>query len=361
MYSDNTVSGAHELPPPPVENCYLIDWLSFRCESMTFRQMQEYLGLLDADWQIGPGFYHYKLRYWCGGISIHYGSEECTGVLVEMSGSGCRTYETAILRRCSELTAVDIWREMFTDILSNDNFVVTRLDVAFDDHTGVFPMQRMIYDFRRENFCTKFKAGRGSRSCKLEMSPHDTAATIYFGSPQSEIRFRIYDKSAERGYSENVHWIRFEIQMRRDNAFSFIRHLVDSGFDLPTNFIAVVQNYLRFVVPDKNDSNKRRWKMRRYWADFVGDVAPKSLWKPKTTEYNKKKCEDYVFGMAGNSVHALIELDGLEDFAAHLEQRRSKHVSQKIRDMIDAEKRLKNVGNFVDSLTGDDENENDGT
>lgn len=337
-----------------MQDCFLIDWFSFRCESMTYRQMQQYLGLLDADWQLGSGFYGFGNRYWCGGISIHYGSESCTGVLVEMSGAGCRTYETQVLRRCPDLTAPDIWREFFTDVLSNDSFVVTRLDVAFDDHSGVLPMERLIYDFRHENFCTKFKSGRGSRSCKIEMSPKDQEATIYFGSPQSETRFRIYDKSAERGYDASVHWVRFEIQLRRDNAFRFIQLLVDSDYDLPGLFVSIVQNYLRFVTPCKTDSNKRRWKSRRYWSAFVGDAAPVSLWVPQTVEYNKKKCEDYVFGMAGNSVHALIELDGLEQFACNLEQKRSKNVSQKIRDMIETEKRLRNAGNFVGSLVAEE-------
>lgn len=336
------------------QDCLLIDWFSFRCESMDLEQMKTYLGLRDADWQPGAGFYGFSCRSWSGGISIHYGSDSCTGVLVEMSGSGCRTYETFILGKCPELSAKEIWHSLFMDVLSDDSFVVTRLDVAFDDRSGVLPMDRLIYDFRHENFVTRFKTGRGSRSCKIEMSPHDQDATIYFGSPQSEIRFRIYDKSAERGLDASVHWIRFEIQLRRDNATQFIFQLVQSDYDISGLFVSVVTNYIRFVTPSKTDTNKRRWNMRKYWAEFVGDAVPASLWVPKTIEYNKSNCERYVYYMAGNSVAALIELDGAENFLKNLDEQRSKHVSQKIAHMVAQEKAKQRVGQFVGSLIAEE-------
>ena len=47
------------------------------------------------------------------------------------------------------------------------------------------------------------------------------AKTVYFGSAKSEVRFRIYDKAQERG-GLGYHWVRFEMQLRRERAFNFL-------------------------------------------------------------------------------------------------------------------------------------------
>lgn len=312
--------------------------------------MIKYLGLEDADWQSGRGFYGFQFRRWFNGISIHYGNDEIEGVLVEMSGQGCRAFETFARERyengiCSN--AAD-WGLIFSDILTDDDFVVTRLDLAFDDHTGVIPMKRLIHDFRHENFVSRFK----SSSCKVEMSPNDSAATLYFGSPQSELRFRIYDKAAERGFDDSKHWIRFEMQLRRDMAYRMIEQIVKVEYAVGKIFAGVVENYLRFVTPNKKDSNRRRWSTARYWRDLIGDVLPLSLWVRKDVEYNKQACERYVYGMAGNSVKALIELDGLEKFAENLEKRRSKKISPKIRQMVCNERALQNGDAILNEIYG---------
>lgn len=330
------------------DNCYLVDWLSFRCESMDENEMIDYLGLGSGQWDHRPGFYGYRCRIWFNGISIHYANEDLEGVLVEMSGQGCRTFETfaelAFDDSGTSCNAAD-WGLIFSDILHDDDFVVTRLDLAFDDHTGLIPMKRLIHDFRHENFVSRFK----SKSCKIEMSPNDEDATLYFGSRQSELLFRIYDKAAERGYT-GKHWVRFEMQLRRDLAYNMIDKIVKAEYAVGSVFAGVVENYLRIVKPSKDDSNKRRWDTAPYWKKLVGEALPLSLWVKKDIEYNKFACERYVYGMAGNSVRALIELEGLERFAELLEKRRSKKVNPKIRAMVATELALKNGDAILDEI-----------
>lgn len=330
------------------DNCYLIDWLSFRCESMSDNEMIDYLGLSHVEWESRDGFYRFRYRLFFGGISIHWGHPELPGVLVEMSGQGCRTFETFAQENFSAdgccCNAAD-WGLIFSDILHDDDFVVTRLDLAFDDHNGLIPMKRLIHDFRHENFVSRFK----SKSCKLEMSPNDEDATVYFGSRQSELLFRIYDKAAERGYTDQ-HWVRFEIQLRRDMAYNMIDKIVKAEYAVGSVFAGVVENYLRIVKPSKDDSNKRRWDTAPYWRKLVGEALRLSLWQRKDIEYNKSACERYVYGMAGNSVRALIELEGLERFAELLEKRRSKKVNPKIRAMVATELALKNGDAILDEI-----------
>lgn len=320
--------------------------------------MIHYLGLDDCDFQDGNGFYGYFKRKWFSGISIHYDNPTVPGVLVEMSGTGCRAFETFAVQNFNDFVHSS-WGEIFGDIISNDNFVITRLDVAFDDRSGWLDLKRLIHDFRHENFVTRFKTGKDkngkqSRSCLIEMASGDKAPTLYFGSAQSEIRFRIYDKSAERGYDEDVHWVRLEMVLRRDMALSFLQELTKQEYDFGGLFSAVLLNYLRFVVPPKhgNETRKRRWAMARYWEQLTGDVLPKSLWRAKDLEYNKERCENYVYRQAGNSIAALIQLDGLEKFAENLTERKSRKVPERIRQMIAEETASKNGDAILDAIHG---------
>jgi len=69
----------------------------------------------------------------------------------------------------------------------------------------------------------------------------------------------------ERGYTDGRHWIRFELQLRDKNALGFIKNDSDIGI----KFLGVVHNYLRYVMPNSTNTNKRRWIDTDYWQNFV--------------------------------------------------------------------------------------------
>ena len=309
-------------------DCFLVDWLSFRSETHDFFSMSEYLGLTKCSWASGNGFYGYRFRKWCNGISIHYGNDSVDGVLVEMSGTGCRSFET--------FSDGSDWVTIFFDILHDDDFVVTRLDIAFDDKSGLIPIKKLYRDIGLENYVSKFK----STSIVREDHPGHVGQTIYLGSCQSEIRYRIYDKAYERGFSD-MHWIRFECQLRRSMAANFIRDLVQSDFNVGQLFASVLTNYFRVVHPPKqSDQNKRRWPVARYWKKLVEDALPVSLWERKDLEYNKHACENYVYKQAGNSAYALIQIDGLEKFYEKLCKEKPPKTPERIRNMVSTELQL---------------------
>lgn len=349
-------------------NCFLVDWLSFRCESMGRSEMMEYLGLTSCDWMHSKGFYGYQQRVWCSGMHIHYDNPDIPGVLVEMSGTGCRAFETFAekLRVSEEGEVVADWISVFTDILTRKDFIITRLDIAFDDRTGCIPLDRMVNDVMAGNFVSKFK----NKSINVMACPGNIGQTIYLGSSQSELRMRIYDKAFERGFTsvtvnnkiqwdgsntaqhdkaisqtvnisddKPMHWVRFEMQLRRDRALSFLSELAEADYDVGIVFARVVANYFR-IVKSSEDSNKRRWETADYWEELIGNVLPLSIWHNKDLEYNKARCEKYVYKMAGNSVYALIELEGLEKFRELLMKRKSRKIPQRIQNMISEERAL---------------------
>ena len=85
-----------------MKNIVLIDWLSFSSNEHSVDSMLKLLGLdhiQKISWQKLNGVRGYKNRIHFGGININYtkvdnfGNEE-GGVWVEMSGAGCRTFDS---------------------------------------------------------------------------------------------------------------------------------------------------------------------------------------------------------------------------------------------------------------------------
>lgn len=282
------------------ENIILFDWLSFTSKIDDVNSIVDFLGLYGLKFVPMYGMQGFRDRYYYEGISIHYNSSRFEGVWIEMSGQGCRTFETY-----SEKSFLDLFSYF---IAFSDDYHVTRIDIAFDDHTGVIDLQKIVNDVDKQNFVSKFHADSITYTC----SSGRRGYTIDIGSRKSDIKFRIYDKSFERKLDDGSHWVRFEIQLRNERAFNFIVELNNES--VGNIFCGVITNYIRFVVPDIRDSNKRRWHTRKYWSDIVGNVSAISLYTPCNAEYNLARCENFVYNNCGNSIASIITIKGVENF-----------------------------------------------
>lgn len=283
------------------ENLFLIDWLTFTTTMHGFEGVYDLLGMsADMFTQAQTGRYGYSRRIFCGGVSILSGGfDESMGICVEMSGQGCRDFET--------LGSGD-YAGIFLEILENpEQMHITRLDIAFDDHTGLLDVQGLCFETLAGNWVSRWT------KYKVEYSDEGTSCT--FGSRQSEMYLRFYDKAAERGLS-CVHWSRSEMVLKRQRAFEFIRILSEehdgnvSG--IQALFWGVLNNYLRFVVPDLEDTNKSRWETAGWWSNFVQSAACVQLFVKPGVEYNLHDTEKYVYNQAGNSFLTLIMCRGLD-------------------------------------------------
>jgi len=223
------------------ENIVLYDWLSFTSKVHSPDALISALGLSHVPWTETKGARGYKDRKYFSCISIHYNGRADMGVWVEMSGQGCRTFES--------LSKVD-WDSLFKFIRDN-TLKITRLDVAFDDHTGLLNIRQIVNDTQCGMYISKSDYWETVLSSK--------GSTVQIGSPQSKVLIRIYDKAAERGYSSDVHWVRVEIQLRDDRAVQFTKIPLPIG----PAFAGVVLNYLRYIEPAE-DANKWRWPMTDY-------------------------------------------------------------------------------------------------
>ena len=247
----------------------------------------------------------YRKALYYGSISILYDGNEGMGICLDMSGQGCRTFE--------EHGSGD-FDGLFRMVQDNpQQFHMTRLDVAFDDHTGILPIQQIFDDTDRQEYVSKFRQSR----IEKQFVDGRPGITVYHGSKKSDVLFRIYDKAAERGFPAEQHWVRMEMQLRDDRALAFVQAPEPVGI----TFRGVLVNYLRYVDPDPFDSNNRRWQTKGYWEDLIEQVGRIMLYVKPGLEYNIMQLDHFVFDQAGNAIAAALEIHGAAKFFDRLKSR----------------------------------------
>lgn len=279
----------------------LYDWLSFTLKWDSPRIVADMLGLGDLPWEITKGARGYKDRLYFNAISIHFNGRPDMGVWCEMSGQGCRAFESL-----TQLPGK--WEDLFTRI-NESGANITRLDVAYDDHSGLLDIDELIQDTRKKEYVSK--------SDYWEILESSKGQTLQFGSPQSDVLIRIYDKAAEKHCAPGEHWIRCELQLRRERAITFTQ----LGLPIGESYYGVVVNYLRFVDPLEGDSNRWRWPIKAYWDNFLNSAKAISIYVTPGIEYNFDRCQRYVINQAGNAIDAYIQITGVEGFLQDLKAR----------------------------------------
>lgn len=299
------------------ENILIVDWFSFTVKIFIDGDTDSYydlpdvvelLGLTESNlnWQQIYGMHSYHDRFYFGGISIHYNGTN-RDFWVEMSGEGCRTFET--------YGKYDFY--YLFDIIKSDlnRFHVTRLDIAYDDKN--YLLNRSIIESETEigNYKSRF------RDIRLEKSFTSNAFTFYYGSMKSDIMFRIYNKAVERNREDDGHWVRFEIQMRDDRALMFIKQLTSTN--IGSVFFGVINYYLCYLKPS-NDSNKSRWKPAEWWTDFCNNIEHIVILTECDKEYNFFNLKNYVINQSGGAIQTYIKLCGEDTLINDLKERTSR-------------------------------------
>lgn len=296
------------------ENVILFDWLSFTSKKHSPEELIKALGLSHCNFTLcDKGVNGYKSRLYYDHISVCYdgGNEKNggMGVNVFMSGQGCRVFE-------SMSTLKNPWVDLFHFIFSND-LNIARLDVAYDDHSGVLDIKRVCSDVYNHLYISPFRTHEVTSSYRHNIE----GLSAVIGSMKSMLLVRIYDKAAERGYTDGRHWVRVEMQMRDARANAFAHAMFEEDTSIGEVFAGVLLNYLRFVEPDETDSNKSRWVTTDYWYEVIGDVSRIRLFTAPGMEYNEEACANYVFNHMGNAVAACMEMFGPVGFSQRLRER----------------------------------------
>lgn len=276
------------LPPPSnrgVQNSSLgalracVDWVQVTFTTVpSLQKIYDILKMKESDFNsVSYSFYGYKSHVVCGNISVLFDGQSNMGFHVQMTGQGCREYEQLGLQN---------WQEFFITCFSmGANF--TRLDGAIDNlcylnEIPYFTPDKLYRKVKDGCATSKFKKGKKVESFLID-DGKNLGETLYFGKEQSDMQIRIYEKDLERlGAGEELEddltfWVRTEIQCRRDRAQALAIYIINDPDRLGDTLAGVLKNYLNFLIRNPNDSDKSRWKVCKWWLDFLGDVEPLKL------------------------------------------------------------------------------------
>ena len=283
-----------------MDDCVIYDWVSITSK---IHSPQDFIVLLGLDvdgviWEQVKGSHGYQDRLYWGSISIHYNGRDDMGIWLEMSGQGCRNFESY---------GNGDYAALFDEVFSNPGEMnLTRLDVAFDDHSGLLDIGQICDDSREGEYVTRFRGTQ--RDCTVTYGTDGDSVT--FGSRSSDILIRIYDKAAERGYTDGRHWVRVELQLRRERALAFLTNNLDLGM----RFRGVLHNYLRFVDDPGDDINRWRWPMKKYWLNLLDGVGKITIFQMPGAEYNLYNLENFLFTQTAGAAFTYMQLKGPDDF-----------------------------------------------
>lgn len=303
------------------KNQIIYDWISFTSK---IHSVNDILNILDfrpdtVRFQSNDyGRYFYTKSLYYDGIHIYYDgySKEYGNmcVCVEMSGKGLRNWE--------EYSNAD-YDKLFSLILShydpvepdNCGMKLTRLDVAYDDFEGILDLKQIMRDAQDYNYLSRL------RNCtvNLDMSEGDiTGLTVAHGSMKSNVYIRMYDKRLEQKTKLLDHWIRVELQLRKENANGFIM-LNDT---IEHKYFSVLNQYLRYLVPSE-DSHRERWSTAPYWLNFVRSAESASIFHKPKNDYKPENLINYVENQLSGAVSTYIEIVGVDNFLVNLHNARS--------------------------------------
>ena len=319
-------------------NKILIDYFSFTIRDVEAEDIITMLGLDGVAFIDNYGTKGYHHRYYYDGVSIQFGGREYNEVWCEMSGQGCRVYETY---------GNNDWFGLAYQILVNDNAHMTRIDIAYDDFNGLLDLDKIRSDVSSGNWVSR---------CQdiIETSQYRRTglhgSTIMCGQRGSNIACRIYDKAKERNRQDEIaHWIRCELQIRHKHADNFLYYLLADdckavyGVEIDTNrrldslYFAVLNHFLRFIdVNADSDSNRWRKPLAEHWEKFINSYHGNSisLYSAPGVDYNIMKLRHTTEEQYGGMIYTYLQIFGIDELETCVQQKKFK-LNKKYQFLID--------------------------
>jgi DNA relaxase NicK len=345
-----------------------IDPEDYRGIEATPKRVAELIGFSWDDFVPCAGQNMYKSGGQLDGIRIFYdGFKDGMGVNLCMSGKGCRFFEKNGNGNWDGLIKFIAFH--YSPKASSRLMQITRIDLAYDDFNDVLPLKEISELARNgcyvsrchrnkdlDNFCeqTFFPVGDYDLGkSKVDLShgcdenhftqSGDTADrcnghTVYFGARRSNSMVRFYDKKAEQERDDLKSLTRCELVLRRSCANGFALKYaagcdMETGevMDIPRLYFGILNQYIRFVHPDPDDSNRRRWKTVDFWEDFINENSEITVFIKPDESYTPENLSNYVVNICGSSIATFVHLYGSDllfdeiDRAKHDKKVNKKH------------------------------------
>ena len=251
--------------------------------------------LSGLEFQERRGMYGYSYAKWYDGIVYAWGGNDT--VYVQMSGTGCRTWETVH----PGLT----WEKWIKYLQSTyATLHISRLDIACDTF-GKLKLKTVQAYTRAEKYISRWKT--------YLIQEGSSEMAVIWGSSKSDFRLRIYDKTLERIVKGGVdadkvpeNWVRCEFQLRNAAASSFIRSWQASG-SIGSTFMGILKNHLLYVSA-YDGKNRDRATAAPWWARLLGDAEQIHMAYDAGKDYNFDSLKRYIFHQAGSSIKAYLKI-----------------------------------------------------
>lgn len=293
----------------------LIDWLTFTVKEVydPYKVITWYLGMDSGLFQEQPyGLDGYEHCLAFNDIKVLYQPRENLsfqnmGCCVQMSGNGCRTFESWSKLHLDgntdeQGTGSTVFPALFQLLLANQ-CNISRIDIACDDHDGVLDMSEIVDSVMNNNVNSRMQR----RQLVLSYDGNDVdGTTVYFGAPSSDFRVRIYDKAKEQGDLQG-HWIRVELVFKGKNALAFVENFVNCD-SLGTLATGVINDKFRFI--DRDDTNISRCSTCGWWVEFMENLSAIEIFSREVMEHDIDEIEDWAVRQLAPSIGLLFKAKG---------------------------------------------------
>lgn len=274
------------------------DFLGFKSEDYDFTHLaariEKKFFLAGMAFTPRRGMYGYNYAAYYDGIIYAYGGMDT--LYIQMSGTGCRTWESWH----EGLT----WEKWIYYLQTRyPSLHISRMDVACDSF-GLLDIHLIQMLTRHERFISKW------RTYLIQEGTSENA--VIWGSSKSDFRLRIYDKTQERrrvvAKPEDVpeDWIRCEFQMRNDSVKTFLREWQRNN-SIGLTFMGIMRNQLLYCSR-YDGKNRDRATVANWWAKLLGDAEQIKMSYDAGKDYNFEQLQKYLFGQAGSSLRTYLSI-----------------------------------------------------
>lgn len=280
-----------------------VDYIAYTVtEPMTVSDVIMMMGFSPAEFIELPrgGFgYRRQLKNESNGISVLFEGAADMGIHVNVTGKGVGSLLSAFKSKLDVTFDGSVYSAMdetvlglfFQEVLKVGHF--SRIDAAIDDKGGNFYSPGDVFSlYKNKQIVSKWRSVK--RTDKYNDPETCAGYTVYFGSRESSLMLRLYDKGREQNNKHNpgddgyvdFEWYRWELEYKDDRANEFAQVIID-GANLGRVVVGVLAYYIRLINLD--DSNKSRCSNLEKWDKFVHDVQALRLCSEKKakTVYDK--------------------------------------------------------------------------
>lgn len=284
-----------------------VDWLKIRFKTLDFKQViEQVLQLKPTDFFLEEkSLYSYSSMVTYGAIRVLYSESEKkaeSGTLIDLTGGGCRELELLLMQQGRNW--FDFLHDVFLfaeetrkDRALEDFLAFPRFDIALDElykksgNIDLFDIKARI--FANKIIMRRFKTFTAIEGLKKVDSRFvNQGLTLNFGSRQSSVMIRFYQKDYEQALLKDVsvEYIRevynfknrYEVELHDTKAFDVIKEWYTMETDLTRIGARLLNNYFEVMDWQGHYDNQ--------WDNLVGTQEGfKFVTRPREVNYDRTK------------------------------------------------------------------------